>query len=292
MGWGTLLKLAQATLPVVSKTASFATKHPKTFAGFVLAPVIGWKYAVNDQSLLEQATEVTLGENVSSQLKDKGVGGAVNTLVFGKDGASKSLGENIIDGVIGQGTYQKAGETAGNVVDAAGNVIQNVGQSVSDIYHGAQGMVAGLVQGQNGQQQYIPPTDMTAYQQQAMMQYQCPQQNQGGGLFSALNPFNGIGDVMNSILGGGSGMSLAALIPAAFLMFGNFGWMGKIASLFLGSLAMKNMRQQQLLMPQQVPQMQQPLQVDPALVQHQIQQNYQMAQTGGADNDYIVKRNR
>ena len=63
---------------------------------------------------------------------------------------------------------------------------------------------------------------------------------QGGGLFSALNPFNSIGQLANSFWNGGSGMSLAALIPAAFLMFGNFGWMGKIASLFLGSLAMKN----------------------------------------------------
>lgn len=220
-GWSSALNLG-------GRVARFAGHNPKTFLGLTSGSVVGWNYLVNDKSLLEQATDVVLGEDASQGLQDGGVAGGLKGVVFGSEGAKKSIGENVIDGVVGQGTYQQIGETAGHVVDATGSTLHAAGQELQQAYHGAGQMI------QN-------------YQRQAAV----PQQ--GGGVYSSLNPFDSIGQVVSSFLGGGAGMSLAALIPASFLMFGNFGWMGKIASLFLGSLAMKNMRMQQSVTYQQQP---------------------------------------
>ena len=57
----------------------------------------------------------------------------------------------------------------------------------------------------------------------------------GGGLFDMLGGF-----LRN--LGGGnvSGLNIAGLIAAAYLMFGRFGWLGKIAGLFLGMMLIGN----------------------------------------------------
>ena len=254
-GWTTALRLG-------GRTVRFAAHNPKTALGFAGGSMLGWNYFVNDESLLEQATDVALGEDASKGLREGGVAGGLKGAVFGADGADKSIGENVVDGVVGEGTYHQIGETAGNVVDAAGNVIHSAGQGMQQAYNNAGQMV------QN-------------YQQQAVM----PQQD--GGLFSALNPFSSISNLVGSFFGGGSALSLAALIPAAFLMFGNFGWMGKIASLFLGSLAMKNMRLQQQMM--YVPQQQLPY-------QQVQQQNYQpqlaQAQEEVETNSHTVHRGR
>lgn len=57
----------------------------------------------------------------------------------------------------------------------------------------------------------------------------------GGGLLDILGGF-----LQN--LGGGnvSGLNIAGLIAAAFLVFGRFGWLGKIAGLFLGMMLIGN----------------------------------------------------
>ena len=210
---------------VGGKVARFAGHSPKKFLGLTAGSVVGWKYFVNDESLLEQATEIALGDDASKGLKEKGVTGGLKGLAFA-EGADKSIGENVVDGMVGEGAYNHISHAAGNAVDTVENGFHAAGQGIQNACQGAGQMVQG-------------------YQQQAIM----PQQ--GGGLFSSLNPFDSVGQVASSFWSGGSGMSLAALIPAAFLMFGNFGWMGKIASLFLGSLAMKNMRMQQAVLPQQ-----------------------------------------
>ena len=259
-GWSTALKMG-------GRVVRFAGHNPKTFLGLSAGSVAGWKYFVNDESLLEQATEVALGDDASKGLKENGVTGGLKGLAFGADGADKSIGENVVDGVVGEGTYDHITHAAGNAVDSVENGIHAAGQGLQNAYQGAGQMVQG-------------------YQQQAIM----PQQ--GGGLFSALNPFNGIGQLANSFWNGGSGMSLAALIPAAFLMFGNFGWMGKIASLFLGSLAMKNMRMQQTIIPQQQIPYSQGYQVQ--TVEQPVQQHYQqqLAQNESEENEYTIRRGR
>ena len=235
-GWSTALRWG-------GKAIGFAAHNPKTMLGTSLTGVAGWKYFMNDQSLLEQATEVALGDDASKGLKEKGAVGGLKGLAFGADGADRSIGENIVDGVVGEGTYRQMGHAAGNAIDTVENGLHAAGQGLQNAYQGAM---------QGGQQ-------MVA---------------QDGGQFSLLSPFSGLSQLASSFWSGGSGMSLAALIPAAFLMFGNFGWMGKIASLFLGSLAMKNMRMQQSYVPyqQQLP-MRQGYQMQ--TVERTVEQQYQ-----------------
>jgi hypothetical protein len=218
-GWTTALKLGE-------RAAHFAAHNPKTVLGGIGTTVVGWKYFANDQSLIEQAADVGLGEDAAKQLKDGGVVGGLKQAAFGNGGSDKSIGENVVDGVAGDGTYQQIGQTAGQVVDKAGNALQSVGSGVQQAFSGG---------------------------------------DQQAGAVGQAMPFGGLGQLVSSFWSGGSGLSLAALIPAAFLMFGNFGWMGKIASLLLGSLAWRNMHQPQLMLPQQQMSVQQ--QYHPQLVQ-------------------------
>ena len=266
-GWSAVAKGyrgARTLLSDAGKGVSFLGNNWKGVA----ASVVGWKYFVNNESLLEQAVDVSLPKGTKEQLQDKGVVGGINHAVFGGKGDDNSLAENVVDVAAGKGSYQALTEGVGNAVDGAGRAINAVGEGISDVYNGAKNLVAGVLPGQGGQPQFVPPMSVTDYQSQAQQQYgQIPQQympqylqmmqqqqysqQSDGGLFGGLSPFSGISQLAGSILSGGKGLSLAALIPAAFLMFGNFGWMGKIASLFLGSLAMKNMRTQQVASYQQ-----------------------------------------
>ena len=288
-GWGAALKGAGALLGSNPKMAVQGIKLVGKAAVVVpLSVYAGWKVFGKGEGLDEVAVGVALGEQAKENYKAGGAVDALKGKVAGQDAVDQSVGQVVVDGVAGEGTYQKAGTTVGNVVDGAGNVITAVGQGVQNAYHGAGEIVTNLMQGQGGQQQ--PMTDQQiyqAYQQQALAQ----QQPQGGGLLNMLNPFQSISNLLGSVTNGGTGMSLAALIPAAFLMFGNFGWMGKIASLFLGSLAMKNMRQQQVLAPSSVIQQSQQQQFVVAPVQEQY--NQQIALANRQDNESnVVHRGR
>lgn len=75
---------------------------------------------------------------------------------------------------------------------------------------------------------------------------------QGGGLFGNL--FGGISNLIGGLFNGGTG-SMLGLVASAFLLFGGFGWMGKIAGALLAALSLglfsgNNQQQKQL---QQVP---------------------------------------
>ena len=78
-------------------------------------------------------------------------------------------------------------------------------------------------------------------------------------------------------------------------MFGNFGWMGKIASLFLGSLAMKNMRAQQYYMPYQL---QLPMRQGSQMqtVERPVEQQYQpelaLNNSDDENESHTIKRGR
>ena len=78
-GWSTALNVG-------GKVARFAGHSPKKFLGLTAGSVVGWKYFVNDESLLEQATEVALGDDASKGLKEKGVTGGLKGLAFGAEG--------------------------------------------------------------------------------------------------------------------------------------------------------------------------------------------------------------
>ena len=74
-GWSTALNMG-------GRVVRFAGHNPKTFLGLSAGSVAGWKYFVNDESLLEQATEVALGDDASKGLKENGVTGGLKGLAF------------------------------------------------------------------------------------------------------------------------------------------------------------------------------------------------------------------
>ena len=290
MGWGAALKGAGALLGSNPEMAVKGIKLIGKAAIVVpMAGYAGWKVFGKGEGLDEVAVGVTLGEQAKENYKAGGAVDALKGKVAGQDAVGQSVGQVVVDGVAGAGAYEKAGTTVGNVVDGAGNVITAVGQGVQNAYHGAGEIVSSMVNGQGGQQQMTDQQIYQAYQEQALAQ----QQPQGGGLLNMLNPFQSIGNLLGNVTSGGTGMSLAALIPAAFLMFGNFGWMGKIASLFLGSLAMKNMRQQQVLSPYPMSPGIQPgqQQVVVAPVQEQYRQQLALAEQQD-DESNVIHRGR
>ena len=187
-------------------------------------------------------------------MKKHGILGGAQEAVFGEGSSDKNVLKNASSAVLGKETTEKVNE-----------VISDGGD-----------MIAGLFKQPDGQQGYNPPMNYADYQQELAMNYNSqiltqqqallgqggvspqmfpaqyvPQQSGNTGLFSSTGMFSGVGNAASSFLDGGTAMSIAALIPAAFLMFGRFGWLGKIASLFLGSLSLKNMRNQQVLNPAQ-----------------------------------------
>lgn len=294
MSWGTVLKGAGGLLAhdpaMLGKGLKYVAK------GAVVVPLgayAGWKVFGKGEGLDDVVVGVAAGDEAKKNYMEKGAIGVLKQKAMGSEATEKSLGENVVDEVAGKGSYQQIGDTASNVVEKTGEVLQNVGEGVQRAYNGAGEMIAGMTGG-NGMSG-VPYSDMNngqlyqAYQQQALLQ-----QNQTGGLLSMLNPFNSLGSLVGSITQGGSGLSLAALIPAAFLMFGNFGWMGKIASLFLGSLAMKNMRQPQVTMPS--PSYQQVMQqgVPQQYVMAPSQQDAYLAALAAreAENENVVHRSR
>ena len=138
----------------------------------------------------------------------------------------------------------------------------------------------------------MPSMHQYADQQVLIAQGQYPAQQGQGMSLADFSPFSGFKNLLNTVTGGNTNMmSVAAMIPAAMLMFGNFGWMGKIASMMLGSMALKNMNH-----PASQQNMQ--MQYQPQMVQEQFQQNYnqQLAMADEknrreeADDNVIMRR--
>ena len=73
-------------------------------------------------------------------------------------------------------------------------------------------------------------------------------EGQSGGLLGNL--FGGIKNLVGGLFGGGGTGSMLGLVAGAFLLFGGFGWMGKIAGALLAALSLglfgNNSQQQQV----------------------------------------------
>lgn len=254
MSWGTILGSATALVAkdpaVLGKAAKYALK------GAIMIPAagyVGWKVFGKGEGLDDVVVGVAAGDDAKKNYKEKGVVGVVKLKAMGPEATNKSLGEGVIDEVAGEGTFKNTKDVVGNTIDktqeVAGKVIEGTGEALAAVGEGARQVYNGVtdrIQGStpepsyanNGGQDLTPEQIYQIYQQQALTQ----QQNQVGNLYAALSPFASLGNLLGGLTSG-TGLSLSAMIPAAFMMFGNFGWMGKIASLFLGALAYKNMKQ-------------------------------------------------
>lgn len=58
---------------------------------------------------------------------------------------------------------------------------------------------------------------------------------QGGSFLSRI--FGGLGNMVSGLFNGGTG-TILGLVASAFLLFGNFGWLGKIAGGLLGAMSL------------------------------------------------------
>lgn len=141
-------------------------------------------------------------------IKTATVGGAVGYVGWEKLTSDKSVARIVSEAVVGQNaTDALAGTTDGMkaLTDKAGEAMETVSDAVS----GIEGKLDGV-------SNFLKTTT-------------------SGGLGTMIGNFFG-----NLGRGNVSGLSIAGLVAAAFLVFGRFGWLGKIAGALLGMMLIGN----------------------------------------------------
>lgn len=181
-------------------------------------------------------------------------GGAVNIAeqLLAGEGAPQ-LHDNLsgmVTGVVGEAgdVYYRLKDGTIAVADEAGNLYQGGKDMIAGAFNG-NGMVA------NGNGGYVDPTTQ---QYPSFAQYAGLQQTDGGMLSGLMG---GMNNAIDTVSGGNvSKMNIATLVLSAYMMFGRFGWLGKMASLMLGGMTLKNINNHQQANMQQTLQSQQPVQ--------------------------------
>ena len=138
-------------------------------------------------------------------VKTATIGGAVGYVGWEKLTTDKSVVRIVSDAVIGEPATNTLAETADGVRELTGKA----GEAVSSV----SGAVTGIDNKLNGVSNFLR------------------QASGGGGLDMFGNFFRNLGS------GNVSGLSIAGLVAAAFLIFG---WLGKIAGAFLGMMLIGN----------------------------------------------------
>ena len=169
-----------------------------------------------------KATAKTVGHSVlHPQQTIKGMGAATKTAAVGaatgyvaweKLTTDKSVARIVGDAVVGSDTIDSVGEK----VEGVGNAVSNLGETASNAMNSVSEAVGGASNNLNGISNFLG--SMT--------------NGNGGNMFS--NFFS------NLFSGNVSGMSMLGLVASAFLIFGRFGWMGKIAGALLGMMMIGN----------------------------------------------------
>ena len=134
--------------------------------------------------------------------------GAVGYVGWEKLTTDKSVVRIVSDAVVGESVTDTIAGTADGVRELTGKA----GEAVSSV----SGAVTGIDNKLNGVSNFLR------------------QASGGGGLDMFGNFFRNLGS------GNVSGLSIAGLVAAAFLIFGRFGWLGKIAGAFLGMMLIGN----------------------------------------------------
>lgn len=140
------------------------------------------------------------------------VGGGMGYLAWESIANDKPVVKTATEVLVGEETAEKVGNVVGSTVDGVEKTVTSAGQvieSAGNMLSGANNSTGGL-----------------------------------GNFFQGLFSGNGlgmIGDFFKNIGNGKvSGLGLAGLIGAAFLCFGRFGWLGKIAGAILGMMVIGN----------------------------------------------------
>lgn len=141
-------------------------------------------------------------------VKTATIGGAVGYVGWEKLTSDKSVVRIVSDAIVGESVTDAIAGTADNVREMK----DKAGEAVSAV----SGAVAGIDNKLDGVSNFLRGAS-------------------GGGLSDMFgNFFRNLGS------GNVSGLSIAGLIAAAFLIFGRFGWLGKIAGAFLGMMLIGN----------------------------------------------------
>ena len=169
-----------------------------------------------------KATAKTVGHSVlhpqqtikgmGTATKTAAIGGATGYVAWEKLTTDKSVARIVGDAIVGSDTIDSVGEK----VEGVGNAVSNFGETASNAMNGVSEAVNGANNNLNGISNFLG--SMT--------------NGNGGNMFS--NFFS------NLFSGNVSGMSMLGLVASAFLIFGRFGWMGKIAGALLGMMMIGN----------------------------------------------------
>lgn len=169
-----------------------------------------------------KATAKTVGHTVlHPQQTIKGMGTATKTAAVGaatgyvaweKLTTDKSVARIVGDAVVGSDTIDSVGEK----VEGVGNAVSSLGETASNAMNSVSDAVNGANSNLNGINNFLG--NMSG--------------GNGGNMFS--NFFS------NLFSGNVSGMSMLGLVASAFLIFGRFGWLGKIAGVLLGMMMIGN----------------------------------------------------
>lgn len=141
-------------------------------------------------------------------VKTATVGAAVGYVGWEKLTTDKSVARIVSEAVVGK----PATNALAGTVDDVQELKEKTGDTISAIGNAVSGAGSQL----NGVSNFLQATS-------------------GGGLMDMLGRF-----FSNLGRGNVSGLSIAGLVAAAFLVFGQRGWLGKIAGLFLGMLLIGN----------------------------------------------------
>ena len=169
-----------------------------------------------------QATARTVGKSVlhpqqtikrlGTATKTAAVGAGAGYVAWEKLTTDKSVARIVGDAVVGSETIDSVGEK----VEGVGKAVSHLGETTSNAMDSVSHAVNGASSNLNGISHFLG--NMSS--------------GNGGNMFS--NFFS------NLFSGNVSGMSMLGLVASAFLIFGRFGWMGKIAGALLGMMMIGN----------------------------------------------------
>ena len=150
--------------------------------------------------------------NLGTGAKSAAIGGAAAYVGWEKLTTDKSVVGIVSDAVIGEGASAKVSDTIDSVV----NEVKGIKDSVSGFTDNVNNTINNLDSKWNGMSNFL------------------------SGIFSG-NGANMFSNFLNNLARGNvSGLSIAGLVVSALLVFGRFGWLGKIAGAVLGMMMIGN----------------------------------------------------
>lgn len=180
-----------------------------------------------------KATATSVGEAViHPQRTIKGLGTATKTAAVGGAAAyvgwekittDKSVARIVGDAVIGEGTIDGISQKVDNVTETVSGLTESVGGAVTTLTESVDGAVTTVNDAMTSVDSKW--SGMSNFMRGIFS-------GNGGTMFG--NFFSNLGN------GNVSGLSIAGLVASALLIFGRFGWLGKIAGAVLGMMMIGN----------------------------------------------------